>query len=109
MKKLLLLCIAIVCMQTAFSQEESAFESGEWFKFKMSYSNWFKAGNATLTVKDAKLADKDVYHVVGKGWTTGMIKWFFKERIGMRVILINKLLGLINLLEILTKAGIPKT
>ena len=67
-------------MQTAFSQEESAFESGEWFKFKMSYSNWFKAGNATLTVKDAKLADKDVYHVVGKGWTTGMIKWFFKVK-----------------------------
>ena len=67
-------------MQTAFAQEESAFDSGEWFKFKMSYSNWFKAGNATLIVKDSKIDDKEVYHVVGKGWTTGMIKWFFKVK-----------------------------
>jgi len=67
-------------MHTAFSQQKSAFQDGEWFKFKMSYSNWFKAGNATLTVKDSKLEDKEVYHVVGKGWTTGMIKWFFKVK-----------------------------
>ena len=67
-------------MQTVFAQQDSAFEDGEWFKFKMSYSNWFKAGNATLTVKDSKLEDKEVYHVVGKGWTTGMIKWFFKVK-----------------------------
>ena len=65
-------------MQTAFAQQEPAFKEGEWFKFKMSYSSWLKAGNATLTVKDAKLDNKEVYHVVGKGWTTGMIKWFFK-------------------------------
>lgn len=67
-------------MQTAFAQQESAFQDGEWFKFKMSYSNWLKAGNATLAVKDATLNGKDVYHVVGKGWTTGMIKWFFKVK-----------------------------
>ena len=67
-------------MQTSFSQQESAFGDGEWFKFRMSYSNWLKAGNATLQVKNAKLGDKDVYHVVGKGWTTGMIKWFFKVK-----------------------------
>ena len=67
-------------MQASFAQQESAFREGEWFKFKMSYSNWLKAGNATLTVKDAKLNNKEVYHVVGKGWTTGMIKWFFKVK-----------------------------
>ena len=67
-------------MQISFAQQESAFTSGEWFRFKMSYSNWLKAGNATLTVKDAKIDDKEVYHVVGKGWTTGMIKWFFKVK-----------------------------
>ncbi|XMO87710.1 DUF3108 domain-containing protein [Algibacter sp. AS12] len=80
MKKLVLICIAIMTMQTAFAQQESAFQDGEWFKFKMSYSNWLKAGNATLAVKDATLNGKDVYHVVGKGWTTGMIKWFFKVK-----------------------------
>ncbi|WP_406685514.1 DUF3108 domain-containing protein [Seonamhaeicola sp. MEBiC1930] len=78
MKKILLIIIAICIAQMSFSQQESAFGDGEWFKFKMSYSGFLKAGNATLTVKDSKLESKDVYHVVGKGWTTGMIKWFFK-------------------------------
>ncbi|MFL1010798.1 DUF3108 domain-containing protein [Flavisericum labens] len=80
MKKTLLIIITFVSAQVLFAQQESAFGDGEWFKFRMSYSNWLKAGNATLTVKDAKLNDKDVYHVVGKGWTTGMIKWFFKVK-----------------------------
>ncbi|WNH08454.1 DUF3108 domain-containing protein [Thalassobellus suaedae] len=80
MKNILLIITVIFTIQMSFSQQESAFEDGEWFKFKMSYSGWMKAGNATLTVKDSKLGDKDVYHVVGKGWTTGMIKWFFKVK-----------------------------
>ncbi len=80
MKKLLLILLLILTVQMSFSQEESAFKEGEWFKFKMSYSNWLKAGNATLQVKEEALNNKDVYHVVGKGWTTGMIKWFFKVK-----------------------------
>jgi len=80
MKNILLIIATVFTMQMSFSQQESAFKDGEWFKFKMSYSGWMKAGNATLTVKDSKLGDKDVYHVVGKGWTTGMIKWFFKVK-----------------------------
>jgi hypothetical protein len=67
-------------MPIANAQQESAFGNGEWFKFKMSYSGFLKAGNATLTVKESKLNNIDVYHVVGKGWTTGMIKWFFKVK-----------------------------
>jgi len=78
MKKVLLILTLVFVYQTGFSQEESAFEAGEWFKFRMSYSNWLKAGNATLLVKDEVLNEKPVYHVVGDGWTTGMIKWFFK-------------------------------
>lgn len=80
MKKTLLILILCLTVQVSFSQQESAFREGEWFKFKMSYSGFLKAGNATLTVKDEKLNGKDVYHVVGKGWTTGMIKWFFKVK-----------------------------
>ncbi|TGV02324.1 DUF3108 domain-containing protein [Flavivirga rizhaonensis] len=78
MKKILLILTVILTMQMSFSQQESAFGNGEWFKFRMSYSGFLKAGNATLAVKDSKLNNKDVYHVVGNGWTTGMIKWFFK-------------------------------
>ena len=62
----------------SFSQQESAFDKGEWFKFKMSYSNWFKAGEATLKISESAINDKPVFHVVGKGKTTGAISWFFK-------------------------------
>lgn len=77
MKKLLIIILAIISIQFA-SAQEGAFQNGEWFKFKMSYSGWMKAGNATLSVSEKTLNDKPVFHVVGKGWTTGAIKWFFK-------------------------------
>jgi len=80
MKKALLILLTLVSSTILQAQQESSFADGEWFKFRMSYSKWLKAGNATLTVKDANLNGKDVYHVVGKGWTTGMIKWFFKVK-----------------------------
>tara|TARA_R110000868_G_scaffold28686_4_gene107304 strand:- start:3874 stop:4656 length:783 start_codon:yes stop_codon:yes gene_type:complete len=78
MEKKLLIIISVMTMQMSFAQKDSSFGDGEWFKFKMSYSGFLKAGNATLSVKETKLNKKNVYHVVGKGWTTGMIKWFFK-------------------------------
>ncbi len=78
MKKKLLILTAILTMQFSIGQIASSFGDGEWFKFKMSYSGFLKAGNATLSVKETTLKNKEVYHVVGKGWTTGMIKWFFK-------------------------------
>ena len=81
MKKTLLILVALLTNTNVFfSTRICIWEDGEWFKFKMSYSGFLKAGNATLTVKDSKLNNKDVYHVVGKGWTTGMIKWFFKVK-----------------------------
>jgi len=80
MKKLvLILCVAISFTTISYSQDKiDSFKAGEWFKFKMSYSGFFKAGNATLKVNETNLDGKPVFHVVGKGWTTGAIKWFFK-------------------------------
>lgn len=46
----------------------------------MSYSGFLKAGNATLAVRSAHRNDEETFHVVGKGWTTGAIKWFFKVK-----------------------------
>ncbi|WP_299113779.1 DUF3108 domain-containing protein [uncultured Winogradskyella sp.] len=80
MKKCLLFFITIVSLQLVVAQQESAFKSGEWFKFRMSYSGWLKAGEATLNIKEKSLDGKPVYHVVGKGKTTGAINWFFKVR-----------------------------
>ncbi|MBR9913245.1 MAG: DUF3108 domain-containing protein [Algicola sp.] len=80
MKKILLIIGAICCLQFSNAQEKNAFQDGEWFKFRMSYSGFLKAGNATLSVNETKLDGRPVYHVVGKGWTTGAIKWFFKVK-----------------------------
>ncbi|MBO6605578.1 DUF3108 domain-containing protein [Psychroserpens sp.] len=80
MKKLLLIIGVIFCAQISFAQEKSAFQDGEWFKFKMSYSGWLKAGEATLKINEKQLNGKPVYHVVGKGKTTGLINAVFKVR-----------------------------
>lgn len=81
MKKLLLILFTVATVNSALAQEkEEAFKDGEWFKFEMSYSGFFKAGNATLQVNETNLKGKPVFHVVGKGWTTGAIKWFFKVK-----------------------------
>src|SRR5690606_7470639 len=80
MKKLNLVIALFFVVLSVSAQETHAFQDGEWFKFKMSYSGFLKAGNATLEVKNSKLHGKEVYHVVGKGWTTGAIKWFFKVK-----------------------------
>lgn len=81
MKNPILIILAIVSLNISFAQKtEGSFQDGEWFKFKMSYSNFLKAGEATLSVKETELGGKPVFHVVGKGYTTGMIKWFFKVK-----------------------------
>jgi hypothetical protein len=80
MKNILFILGTLLCMQISFAQEKTAFQDGEWFKFRMSYSGFLTAGNATLSVNETTLDGKPVYHVVGKGWTTGAIKWFFKVK-----------------------------
>jgi hypothetical protein len=57
-------------------QNNSAFKTGEWLSFKLSYSGWIKAGQATLKLKQDE--SKEFYHVEALGKTTGPIKWFFK-------------------------------
>ena len=75
MKKLItfLLLIAV----TAVSAQQKAYEDGEWFKFRIHYG-FVTAGYATLQVNDAILNGKEVYHIKGKGETTGMSKFFFR-------------------------------
>ncbi|GGD78481.1 hypothetical protein GCM10011412_15350 [Maribacter cobaltidurans] len=61
-----------------FSQEQqSAFKSGEWLKFRMHYGI-LNASYATLHVKNATIDSIPVYHVVGHGETTGFASIFFK-------------------------------
>ena len=88
MNKSLLILFSLLMMHSTFPQEvaelgsdtPSSFQTGEWFKFKMSYSGFLKAGEATLKINDGIIDGKPVYHVVGKGKTTGAIRWFFKVK-----------------------------
>ncbi|WP_296384428.1 DUF3108 domain-containing protein [Winogradskyella sp.] len=80
MKHLFTIILLLVGLQAPNIQKESAFQKGEWFKFKMSYSGFLKAGNATLSLSETNLDGNSVYHVVGKGWTTGLIKAMFKVK-----------------------------
>ena len=80
MKRIIAVFICILFIQASHAQANSAFDSGEWFKFEISYSGWMKAGEATLKVDDDILNGKPVYHIIGKGKTTGAIRWFFKVR-----------------------------
>ncbi|MDX6745341.1 DUF3108 domain-containing protein [Polaribacter sp. PL03] len=79
MKKYILIIFAFFLSLTSFSQEEKvAFKGGEWLRYKMSYSGFLRAGSAILEVEETDLNGKKVFHTKGSGWTSGMIKWFFK-------------------------------
>jgi hypothetical protein len=76
MKKIILLLILFVTVSFD-SRKEDSYDVGEWFKFRIHYG-FVNAGYATLEVKDATINNKKSFHVVGKGYTTGMSRFFFK-------------------------------
>jgi hypothetical protein len=76
MKKILLLLIFITTVSFD-SPNEDSYGVGEWFKFRIHYGI-VNAGYATLEVKDAVSNNKKTFHVVGKGYTVGMSRFFFK-------------------------------
>lgn len=71
----IILLLLIGFSSNAAAQE--AFQAGEWFKFRVHYGV-FNASYATLEVKEARLKNENVYHVVGKGKSTGLLHLFFK-------------------------------
>jgi hypothetical protein len=63
---------------SAFSQpNKAAYKSGEWLKFRMHYGI-INAGFATIEINETKENNKEAFHVIGKGWTTGLTKFFFE-------------------------------
>lgn len=76
MKKIILL-LAVLTTLSFNSKKEDAFSAGEWFKMRIHYGI-INAGYATLEVKEAYLNNKKVFHIIGKGFTTGMSRVFFK-------------------------------
>lgn len=76
MKKLILIFVLLLSLSFDTPQED-AYTTGEWFKLRIHYG-FVNAGYATLEVKDASLNSKKTHHIIGKGYTVGMSRFFFK-------------------------------
>ncbi len=77
-KNILLLLLTFFTLSTFSQKKEAVFKDGEWLRYKMSYSGFFRAGTAVLKLEEKELNGKKVFHSTGTGWTSGLIKWFFK-------------------------------
>ncbi len=62
---------------SAYTEKRSAFKAGEWLKFRIHYG-FLNASYATLHVLNDSIENTPVYHVVGRGRTTGFASLFFK-------------------------------
>lgn len=76
MKKVIVFLLFIVTVGFA-PQRENAYDVGEWFKFRIHYGI-VNAGYATMEIKEAVRNNKKVFHAVGRGYTTGVSRFFFK-------------------------------
>jgi len=61
--------------------ENKAFKDGEFLKYKLAYGI-MNAGEATLEVKKVKkkIQDRDILHIIGRGYSISAFDWFFKVR-----------------------------
>jgi len=59
------------------AQNDMAFKTGEWFKYKLSYSGWFKAGEATVNLNE-DVNNNQLLHAKMIGKSTGAVNLFFK-------------------------------
>lgn len=76
MKRFIFLILVFV-FANSFTFQEDSFTTGEWIKLRIHYGI-INAGYATLEIKEAVRSNKKVHHVVGRGFTTGLAKAFFK-------------------------------
>ena len=76
MKKGIILALFII-ISGFDTQKDPAFDVGEWFKFRIHYG-FVTAGYATLEVNESVINNKKVFHSIGKGYTVGISKLFFK-------------------------------
>ena len=78
MKEKTIILGLLLFLGIAYGQETEAFKSGEWLRFRMSYSGFLKAGEAELSLNEETLNGKKVLHATGLGTTSSIIGWFFK-------------------------------
>lgn len=78
------LLISVISFGQSVKYEDStkkfAFQKGEWLKFRMSYSNFLNAGYSTMEVHEVTDNNKEAFHIIGEGKSTGLISLFFKVK-----------------------------
>ena len=79
MKNIVFICLFFFC-GVLHTQTDKSFKSGEILKYKISYSGWFKAGKATVSIDEKKINNIDVYHSKISGKTIGPLNLIFKVR-----------------------------
>jgi hypothetical protein len=83
MKKAILLVLLVLSASVGYTPafdmtgDQQAFSDGEWFKFRIHYGV-FNASFATLNVQNTTLKGKNVYHIKGRGKSTGLLDLFFE-------------------------------
>ena len=77
-KNILIVLIFVITFSISGQEKKVPYKSGEWLRYKMSYSGFLRAGTAILEVNETEYQGKKVLHAKGTGWTSGMIKWFFE-------------------------------
>ncbi len=77
MKKIYILLCVLFALPLAAQKYHPAYKSGEWLKFRIHYG-FLNASYATLQLSTDTIDDIPVYHVVGRGKTTGFASIFFK-------------------------------
>ncbi|MEC3966627.1 DUF3108 domain-containing protein [Flagellimonas halotolerans] len=78
MKKTIIPTLLLLLSMSVMGQSSRpAFKPGEWLKFRIHYGI-LNASYATLHLTSENLDNIPVYHVVGKGRTTGFASIFFK-------------------------------
>lgn len=76
MKKLLFTFILLGFLTNGNAQHQSAYKAGEWIKFRVHYGI-INGGYASMEVKETSTKKSTIQHVIGKGWSTGMLNWVF--------------------------------
>lgn len=77
MKKICILLCILFSLSLSAQKSYPAFKPGEWLKFRIHYG-FLNASYATLKLNTDTVDSIPVYHVVGKGKTTGFASIFFK-------------------------------
>lgn len=77
-KYTLFLLLTLYTFGKGAGAQELAFQPGEQIRYTVFYSLvglYVNAGSATITTAEAKIANKDAYHIVGEGKTHSSYDW----------------------------------